>query len=228
MPSQKLTIGTLNGTVNRKCKMVQVYFRTHTLIPIECFVLDDFVEHIMVNGMKQYLKQETNLKETVIKQIVDPGETKVDHANISQGTALVLSSAASTLLCPRESTRINLQEHRLFLEPTIFGIALSGEIPARLRSSSRIVQAMCTAPKIHEKNGIVCDHQLSIHSELGYQREVLEDEIKFLWDKETLGIFIHEVHDDDAIATRRLEESMLQLESGQFEVKRPLMESYHC
>ena len=29
------------------------------------------------------------------------------------------------------------------------------------------------------------------------------------------------MHDDDAIATRRLEESMLQLESGQFEVKLP-------
>ena len=201
--------------------MVQVYFRTHTLIPIECFVLDDFVEHIMVSGMKQYLRKETDLKENIIKQIVDPGETKVDHAKISQGTALVLSSAASTLLCPRESIRINLQEHRLFLEPTIFGIALSGEIPAALRSTSRIVQAMCTTPKIHEKNGIVSDHQLNIHSELGFQREVLEDEIKFLWDKETLGIFIHEVHDDDAIATRRLEESMLQLESGQFEVKLP-------
>ena len=148
--------------------MVQVYFRTHTLIPIECFVLDDFVEHIMVSGMKQYLRKETNLTENVIKQIVDPGEIKVDHAKISQGTALVLSSAASTLVCPRESVKINLQEHRLFLEPTIFGIALSGEIPASLRSSSRIVQAMCTTPKIHEKNGIVSDHHLSIHSELGY------------------------------------------------------------
>ena len=221
MPSQRLTIGTLNGSVRRKCKMVQVYFRTHTLVPIECFVLDDFVEHIMVNGMKQYLRKETDLKENIIKQIVDPAETKVDHANLSQGTALVLSSAASTLLCPRETTKINLQEHRLFLEPTIFEVALSGEIPPILRSSSRIVQAMCTTPKIHETNRIVSDYQPNIHSELGYQKEVLEDEIKFLWDKETLGIFIHEVHDDDVIATKRLEESMLQLESGQFEVKLP-------
>ena len=221
MPSQRLTIGTLNGSVRRKCKMVQVYFHTHTLVPIECFVLDDFVEHIMVKGIKQYLHQESNLNKDIINNIVDPAEENVDHANISKGTALVLSNAATTLLCPRESMKINLQEHRLILEPTIFGMAISGEIPMALRASTRIVQAMCTIPKIHEKNGIVPDFQEGIHSELGYQREVLEDEIKLLWDKETLGIFVHEVHDDDAIATRRLEESMKQLESGQFEVKLP-------
>ena len=48
MPSQRLTIGTLAGSVRRKCRMVQVYFHTHTLVPIECFVLDNFIEHIMV------------------------------------------------------------------------------------------------------------------------------------------------------------------------------------
>ena len=221
MPSQRLTIGTLNGSVRRKCQMVQVYFRTHTLIPIECFVLDDFVEHIMVRGIKNYLRKKTNLREDIIKNVVEPEEQDVDHAHLSKGTALVLSNAATTLLCPRESTKINLQEHRLILEPTIFGTAISGEIPVDLRSSSRVVQALCTTPKVHEKQGIVNDHHTDIHSELGYQREVLEDEIKFLWDKETLGIFIHEVHDDDAIATRRLEESMVQLQSGQFEVKLP-------
>ena len=221
MPSQRLTIGTLNGSVKRKCKMVQVYFHTHTLVPIECFVLDDFVEHIMVKGIKQYLQQKSNLKQGIINNIVDPADNNVDHANLSKGTALVLSNAATTLLCPRESMKINLQEHRLILEPTIFGMAISGQIPLALRPTTTIVQALCTIPKIHEKNGIVKDYHANTHSELGYQREVLEDEIKLLWDKETLGIFIHEVHDDDAIAIRRLEESMIQLESGQFEVKLP-------
>ena len=62
MPTQKLTIGTLGGTVRRKCKMVQVYFKTDTLVPIECFVLDDFVEHIVVKGMKNYLRQNTDIE----------------------------------------------------------------------------------------------------------------------------------------------------------------------
>ena len=124
MPSQRLTIGTLAGSVKRKCKMVQVYFHTHTLVPIECFVLDDFIEHIMVYGMKDYLREETNLTSDVIDSIIDPSDNRVDHANISLGTALVLSNAATALICPRESTRqsrLNLIEHRLFLEPTIFG-----------------------------------------------------------------------------------------------------------
>ena len=124
MPSQKLTIGTLTGSVKRKCNMVQVYFHTNTLVPIECFVLDDFIEHIMVYGIKNYLREETNLTTNIIDSIVDPSENKVDHANISLGTALVLSNAATALICPRESTRLNLIEHRLFLEPTIFGTAL--------------------------------------------------------------------------------------------------------
>ena len=221
MPSQRLTIGTLNGSVRRKCQMVQIYFHTHTLVPIECFVLDDFVEHIMVRGIKQYLRDQTDLREDTIQNIVDPETNDVDHAGISIGTALVLSNAATTLICPKESTKINLQEHRLILEPTLFGLAISGEIPRALRASSKVVQALCTTPKVHERQGIINDYQPGIHSELGYQKEVLEDEIKFLWDKETLGIFIHEVHDDDAIATRRLEESMVQLQSGQFEVKLP-------
>ena len=216
MPSQRLTIGTLAGSVKRKCKMVQVYFHTDTLVPIECFVLDDFIEHIMVYGMKNYLREETNLTSEVISRIVDPAEVKVDHANINLGTALILSNAATALICPRESTRLNLMEHRLFLEPTIFGIALSGEIPMRLRDKSRVVQAMSAIPKLKGET-----LQNDVHAELGYQREVLEDEIKFLWDKETLGIFQHEVHDDDLIAVHRLESSMIQHESGQFEVRLP-------
>ena len=61
MPAQRLTIATLNGSVKRKCPLVQVYFRTNTLIPIECFVLDDFVEHI-INGLKDHLREETVLR----------------------------------------------------------------------------------------------------------------------------------------------------------------------
>ena len=43
-------------------------------MPIECFVLDDFIEHIMVYGMKNYLREETNLTSEVIDRIVDPAE----------------------------------------------------------------------------------------------------------------------------------------------------------
>ena len=64
---------------------------------------------------------------------------------------------------------------------------------------------MCATPKVHTDDSSVYNSHGDIHTELGYQKEVLEDEIKFLWDKETLGIFIYEVHDDDAIATRWLE-----------------------
>ena len=120
MPSQKLTIGTLNGSVSRKCKLVQVYFRTETLVPIECFVLDDFVEHIMVKGMKEYLRSETVLEEHEIEKVIEPSNNTIDHANISQGTAMVLSNAAISLICTRKSLRINLVEHRLVLEHTIF------------------------------------------------------------------------------------------------------------
>ena len=86
----------------------------------------------------------------------------------------------------------------------------------RLRDKSRVVQAMSAIPKL--KGEVL---QNDTHAELGYQREVLEDEIKFLWDKETLGIFQHEVHDDDLIAIHRMESSMIQQKSGQFEVRLP-------
>ena len=213
MPSQTLTIGTLNGTVKRNCKLVQIYFRTDKVIPVECFVLDDFVEHIMVRGLKDYLRSETDLKEQQIENIIEPSDNRVDHANISNGTALVLSSAATALLCPRVSMKTNLKEHKLILEPTIFGTALSGEIPSRLRTHSRVVQAMCATPKVHEEHAIIDDSAEEIHNMLGYRKEVLEDEIKFLWDKYTLGIFTHEVHDDDMLAIQRLEGSMKHLES---------------
>ena len=127
MPSQKLTIGTLNGSVSRKCKLVQIYFRTETLVPIECFVLDEFVEHIMVKGMKEYLRSNTTLEEEEIEKVIEPSDNTIDHAKISLGTAVVLSNAAIGLICPRKSLRTNLVEHRLVLKQIIFGTALSGE-----------------------------------------------------------------------------------------------------
>ena len=221
MPAQQLTIATLNGSVRRKCHLVQVYFRTNTLIPIECFVLDDFVEHIMVYGLKDFLREETRLSEETINNIVDPAEKDVDHSNISMGTGLVLSNAATALICPGESTRTNLMDHRLFIEPTLFGLTISGEIPQRLRGSTKVVQAMCATPKVCEDPKTCVVPEIEIHSELGFHRNVLEDEIKFLWEKDNLGIFSHEIHDDDLIAMQRLEHSMVQLQTGQFEINLP-------
>lgn len=227
MPSQKLTIGTLNGTVKRKCRLVQVYFKTSTFVPIECFVLDDFVEHVTVEGIKDYIRDQSELKEEDIKFIIEPSDNRVDHANINLGTALVLSNAATALLCPRVSTKINLKELKLILEPTIFGTAVSGQIPQKLRGQSRVIQAMCAIPKICEEHGIINDSAQDIHTMLGYRKEVLEDEVKFLWDKYTLGIFQHEVHDDDLLAIERLEGSMKHLTSGQFEVGLPFNAKLH-
>ena len=220
MPAQKLTIATLNGSVNRKCPMVQVYFRTGTLVPIECFVLDDFVEHIMVYGLKDYLREETQLSEETISKIVDPAGKDVDHIKISLGTGLVLSNAAMALICPEQSTRLNLIEHRLIIESTLFGLTISGEIPQRLRENTKVVQAMYATPKICE-NPKCSIPEPDVHSVLGFQRDVLEDEIKFLWEKDNLGIFSHEMHDNDLIAMQRLENSMFQLETGQFEIRLP-------
>ena len=100
MPAQRLTIATLNGSVKRKCQMVQEYLFINTIIPIECFVLDDFVEHIMVYGLKEFLTSETQLTEATINQIVDPADMNIDHKNINKGTGLVLSNAATALICP--------------------------------------------------------------------------------------------------------------------------------
>ena len=221
MPAQKLNIATLNGSVKRKCQMVQVYISINTTIPIECFVLDDFVEHIMVYGLKDFLTRETQLTEATISQIVDPADMSIDHKNISMGTGLVLSNAATALICPAESTKLNLRDHRLIIEPTTFGLTISGEIPQPLRQETEVVQAMCVTPKVCEPLEGSDRLVTPIHQQLGFQRDVLEDEIRFLWDKDNLGIFSHEIHDDDLIAVQRLEQSMMQTETGQFEIKLP-------
>ena len=220
MPAQRLTIATLNGSVKRKCQMVQVYFLSNNLIPIECFVLDDFVEHIMVYRLKEFLTSNTDLTEEVISQIVDPAEVAIDHRNLSMGTGLVLSNAATALICPAESTKLNLKEHRLIIEPTLFGLAISGEIPQPLREDTKVIQAMCITPKVC-KDPETSNTTPDIHQKLGFQRDVLEDEIKFLWEKDNIGIFSHEIHDDDLIAIQRLENSMVQTETGQFEIRLP-------
>ena len=93
------------------------------------------------------------------------------------GTGLVLSNAAMALICPRESSQLNLLEHRLIIEPTMFGLALSGEIPIGLRNTTRVVQAMCATPKLCERGGILKDTEANAHKQFGYQKEVVEDEI---------------------------------------------------
>ena len=73
------------------------------------------------------------MTEATIQNIVDPAEQNIDHKSISMGTGLVLSNAATALICPAESTKLNLKDHRLIIEPTMFGLAISGEIPQPLR-----------------------------------------------------------------------------------------------
>ena len=62
----------------------------------------------MVHGVKKYLREQTSLQNEIIDRIVDPIDTNVDHAKFSMGTALVLSNAATALVCPSQSTRLNV------------------------------------------------------------------------------------------------------------------------
>ena len=114
-----------------------------------------------------------------------------------------------------------LTELKILLEPTIFGIAISGAVPKCLKRSSQRVAANNVSTRL------VCasrDPQLFLVEE----DISLAEDISFLWKQEQLGILPKEEHTDDKKAWDLFINSIHRDETtGQFTVRLPFNDKKH-
>ena len=231
--SIKLKVQHFNGEKVQKFDLVQIYVsRNDNWTPrrdsfkclkrvsetLECLVYDGFFHHRMVHGIKRFVKNTGRVSDGIVDNIVEPSG-QVSHQDINLGTALVLSSTGKLRIIEENSQPIIMRKFNLMLEPTVFGYAVSGNVPPELAGSIEEIQAGCINPTI------IRDKQLetSCHF-IGYQNIIcpeendLEDEVRALWEKElSLGVLPEETHSNDDLARQIFREGVkFDEQTGQY------------
>merc|ERR1712082_81084 len=109
---------------------------------------DAYVRHIKLN-MADYIHGERQNGEpfTLSGPLSDPGDPNVGHGYESQGVGLVLCSASINKLRTSDPI-IHMKRLDILLEPTIFGVVISGTIPDHLGSKADRVSVNCVAPRV--------------------------------------------------------------------------------
>ena len=105
-----------------------------------CYAHDTFTKHVAVKGMTEFVVQHTKAPSGLLNNLSDPTSMEVDHLDVSQGIGLILCSASTNRLRTAENV-LNINSINILLEPTIFGVAISGAIRLNLRNSKHTLLA---------------------------------------------------------------------------------------
>ena len=196
---KQLRVRTFGQEIENRFKIVQIYFENHnTKYAVKCYVIEIFLKHILVKGLKDYLRKNTQLSPQVISRVVDPTKSEIDHKDINEGTGLVLSNEDACLITKESNSRLCLKDKRLIFDDTYFGIAVSGKVPNCLLRDTHTVQANWAIPRIinSDEPQNLWMYPTNIQGEVeietidgceaSSQSCALEDQLKIL-DKEHLG-----------------------------------------
>ena len=139
-----LEVITMTGRERKKFELVEVFYNGKDSVnSLICYVYDGFTKHITVQGMPRFLLSQDVLSQEQYQQIVDPASTNIDHESLSLGIGIILCPASINKI--RNGTMIHLDKLNINLEPTIFGIAISGEVPSSLKANINTIGTQCTA-----------------------------------------------------------------------------------
>ena len=219
---ETLEVATFNGIVKKSFPLVEVYYMdgNNNKQGLMCYVYEAYTRHITVQGMLDHITTNAPNKHDIFKNMVDPTTTNVDHGEESQGIGMILCSTSINRL--RTSDKIILiKTLDILLEPTIFGVAISGAVPSALRGQMHVILANNIAPRL------VCKAQ-DPRVFLAEDNDSIPENINFLWAQDTLGILPEEMHEDDKIAWEHFLDSMTRdPQTGQFTVRLPWNSKKH-
>ena len=145
-----MEVHTFHGCVKKRHSLVEVYYKDmqNNTQSIMCYVHDSYIRHIKLNMADFILGQRGKCAPfTLPGPLADPGDPNVSHSHESQGVGLVLSPATINKLRTPDPI-IRIKELDLLLEPTIFGVVISGAIPDHLRSAADWVSVQFIAPRV--------------------------------------------------------------------------------
>ena len=94
---------------------------------------DTFTQHVTVEGIIEYIKDNSAPSPELVKSIVDPATSASDHIDMSKGIGMILCAGSVNKL--RVDKVVHIKGLGMLLEPTIFGTAISGTVPQTLRDS---------------------------------------------------------------------------------------------
>ena len=216
-----LEVFTMTGKIQKRFQLVEVYYnhkdKNENLM---CYVHSDFTKHITVKGLPEHIKCNSDVTQEQFEQIIDPATPDVDHRDISLGIGIILCTSSMNKLRTEEAV-IHLKGLNILLEPTIFGIVVSGEVPQALRGSVNTVCGHNIVPRLVFKVT-----EPLFRTEEG-EEEALRENLHFLGSQESLGISPKEVHENDKIAWEHFISTTKRIGQKDFEVRMPFNEKVH-
>ena len=216
-----LEVFTMTGVVKKRFQLVEVYYSHNGQKDnLMCYVHEDFTKHITVRNLPEYIKNNSDLTQGQLDKLSDPATSDVDHRDISLGIGIILCTSSMMKLRSGEAV-IHLKGLNILLEPTIFGTAISGEVPLALRGSVDTVCGFNIVPRI------ICKIREPLFRTEDEEEEVLRENLHFLENQESLGISSQEVHDNDKIAWEHFINTTKRIGHGEFEVRMPFNGKVH-
>ena len=214
-----MNIQVFEGSRKRRYQYVEIFYSVNNQTgSLRCFVTDQYAWFNEVDGLTTYAAQQQQGS-----YIIDPAQ-HCDHDRGKKEIALILGPFASMKLRNKEE-RIFYSGNLLY-EPyktgNSTGYVYSGLLPKHL--SNRTIYSYRITPMIKEH---LESHGLKkgeIEFEPYVDQEMYEklQDLKFMWDKETLGVKPHEYRKTDEIAMQKFHDSVeWQSELGKYSVGMP-------
>ena len=214
--SEVLEVVTFDNIVKQKFQLVEIYFKDLSSIKqsFRCYVINDYTRHIAVKNMLNFIVANSSIKTNLFSQMSDPASKEVDHGKHNQGVGIILSSSAINKIRSDEKI-VLLPKLGILLEPTIFGVAVSGKIPECLGNQVEYIQVNCIVPK---RAKVIADPDLILFED----DPTLKHDIDFLWGQENLGVMPGEIHENEKIAMEHFTDNVQYDEtSNQYTVSLP-------
>ena len=144
-----LQVYTFGGVVQQKFTLVEIYVHNDQgkTIPIVCYMQEQYTAHVAVQGMLSHIMFNHTTPFSFSKPLIDPNSVEVDHSDEANSIGLILCSATINSLRTNEPI-VSLPELKILLEPTIFGVAISGKVPKSLKSKTHQATASNITIKI--------------------------------------------------------------------------------
>ena len=144
-----LEVVTFSGSVTKKFPLVELYYKdlNNTTWSLLCYVHDTFTRHTSAKGMVDYIISNSKIKYDLFDSLVDPASRDVDHSQESLGIGIILCSSTINRIRTKGNV-IQIPELEILLEPTIFGVAISGAIPPCLQDQANIFLANKISPRL--------------------------------------------------------------------------------
>ena len=213
-----LEVITMTGKTQKRFQLVELYFsHKEKEDNLMCYVFDEFTKHITVKGLPDHIKNNSEITQGQFERIVDPATTQVDHKDINLGIGMILCTSSVNKLRTEEAV-IHLKRLNILLEPTIFGTAISGEVPQSLRGSVNTVCSHNIAPRLVSKKN---EPLFRTEDE---EEAALKENLHFLDSQESLGISNKEMHDHDQKAWEHFISTAKRIDGKDFEVRMPFNE----